>query len=55
MKRPVDFLSDESGATSVEYALIAVIIALGLISSLQALSPELNAIFDRVAVALSLA
>ncbi len=55
MKRPSDFFSDESGATAVEYALIAVIVALGLISTLSALSPELNAIFDQVATALSLA
>jgi pilus assembly protein Flp/PilA len=40
------FVEDESGATAVEYAVIAGIIALGLIVSLGAIRDNLNEIFN---------
>ncbi|WP_293855704.1 Flp family type IVb pilin [uncultured Alsobacter sp.] len=42
------FVRDESGATAIEYGLIAAIIAVGLIASLQALKTNLVTTFDNV-------
>ena len=42
----------EDGATAVEYALIMLIVALGIIGSLQALPGSLNAIWSNVAASL---
>jgi len=42
------FASDESGATAIEYALIALLIGLGIISSLQQLPNSLNALWSNV-------
>ena len=42
------FVNDESGATAIEYGLIAAIIAVGLIASLQALKTNLVQTFDNV-------
>lgn len=43
MKRAiVDFLNDESGATAIEYCLIACGIALAIIAAVQGLGVTLN-------------
>ncbi len=42
------FAKDETGATSIEYALMAGIIALGIIVSISALPTILNGFFDNV-------
>ena len=42
------FAQDESGATSIEYALIAGVIALGIIASVSALPTALNGFFGNV-------
>lgn len=42
------FIADESGATAIEYGLIAAIIAVGLIASLQALKTNLVTTFTNV-------
>lgn len=42
------FADDEGGATAIEYALIMTIVALGIISNLQALPTSLNAIWSNV-------
>ena len=42
------FVSDESGATAIEYGLIAVIVAIGIITSLTTLKGNLNTIFSNV-------
>ena len=42
------FINDESGATAIEYGLIAAIIAVGLIASLQALKTNLVTTFNNV-------
>jgi pilus assembly protein Flp/PilA len=47
------FSADEEGATAIEYALIAVIVAVGIIASLQPIPGALSAIFEAVAAALS--
>lgn len=42
------FLKDESGATAIEYALIAAFIALVLITAVTGVGTELKAIFTDV-------
>ncbi|MGH6932308.1 MAG: Flp family type IVb pilin [Dongiaceae bacterium] len=43
------FAKDESGATAIEYGLIAALIAVGLIAALSALGSSLQLIFNTVA------
>jgi pilus assembly protein Flp/PilA len=43
------FLKDESGATAIEYGLIAALVAVVIITGLTALGTSLNAKFDSVA------
>lgn len=47
------FVKDESGATAIEYGLIAALIAVVIISAITTLGTELSAAFGRVATALS--
>jgi pilus assembly protein Flp/PilA len=42
------FAKDESGATAIEYGLIAALVAVGLIAALSALGDSLSAIFNVV-------
>jgi len=46
------FARDESGATAIEYGLIAAIVAIGLIASLQGLKSNLSSTFSKVGTAL---
>ncbi len=46
------FLKDESGATAIEYGLIAALIAVMIIGGLTAVEDELNELFGRIATAL---
>ena len=46
------FLKDESGATAIEYGLIAALVAVVIITGLTALSGALNNTFNAVAAAL---
>jgi pilus assembly protein Flp/PilA len=46
------FFKDESGATAIEYGLIAALIAVALIAVLTALGGALNDIFNKVKTAL---
>jgi pilus assembly protein Flp/PilA len=43
------FAKDESGATAIEYGLIAAGIAVVVIGTVQAVGTNLNATFNRVA------
>lgn len=43
-----DFLRDEEGATAIEYALIAGLIAVALIVALTALGTDISALFTRI-------
>ena len=49
------FASDESGATAIEYGLIAALIAVALISILGTLSTSLSSTFQKVATKLNAA
>ena len=46
------FVKDESGATAIEYGLIAAGIAVAIIATVQALGTNLNATFSTVSAAL---
>jgi pilus assembly protein Flp/PilA len=46
------FAKDESGATAIEYGLIAALVAVGLIAALTALGGSLQAIFSHVSTTL---
>lgn len=46
------FLSDQSGATAIEYGLIAAGIAVAIIATVQALGTQLNTTFSSVSSAL---
>lgn len=42
------FASDESGATAIEYALIAVIVSISVVIGLTSARDELNSTFTKV-------
>ena len=42
------FAMDESGATAIEYGLIAALIAIGLIAALTAIGHSLSAVFTKI-------
>ena len=46
-----DFISDESGATSIEYALIASIVSVGIIASIMSFTDALNTTYNSVETA----
>jgi pilus assembly protein Flp/PilA len=43
------FIKDESGATAIEYGLMAALIAVVIIVSAKALGTKVSAVFDKVA------
>jgi pilus assembly protein Flp/PilA len=47
------FVSDESGATAIEYGLIAAIVGVGIIASLQTLKSALNTTFNTSATTMT--
>jgi pilus assembly protein Flp/PilA len=47
-----DFCADESGATSIEYALIAGGIALAILASVNAIGSAINLMFGKAETAL---
>lgn len=48
MNTLVRFASDESGATAIEYGLIAAVIAVGIIAAATALGVSLSDVFGRI-------
>ena len=42
------FIEDESGATAIEYGLIAALIAVGMIAGARAVGTKVSAKFDSV-------
>ncbi|MBN66668.1 MAG: Flp family type IVb pilin [Rickettsiales bacterium] len=49
MKTFVNFLKDESGATAIEYGLIAALIAVAAIAAMTSIGTELKGTFNNVA------
>jgi len=52
MKKLARFLEDESGATAIEYGLIAAGISVAIIAVVQSLGSSLNTTFTSVSTAL---
>jgi pilus assembly protein Flp/PilA len=52
MLRVRNFLSDESGVTAIEYALIASLIAVFIIVAVQAVGTQVKLVFTEVGGAL---
>lgn len=48
-----DFAKDESGATAIEYGLIAALVAVAAISALEALGSSLIGAFDHVSTSIN--
>jgi pilus assembly protein Flp/PilA len=53
LKSIAKFFSDESGATAIEYGLIAALVSVAAILALTALGTELDAIFSTVSSTLA--
>jgi pilus assembly protein Flp/PilA len=51
----INFTHDESGATAIEYGLLAALVALGITVGATALGAELGLFFGRIATRLSTA
>jgi pilus assembly protein Flp/PilA len=47
------FVKDESGATAIEYGLIAALIAVALIAAARTVGTQIDLAFDNVAKALT--
>lgn len=47
------FVRDESGATAIEYGLIAALVSIAIIVALQALGPQLATTFTSITTALA--
>jgi pilus assembly protein Flp/PilA len=49
MKQTIErFIADDSGATAIEYGLIAAIVGVGIITGLGTLKEGLNTLFSNV-------
>jgi pilus assembly protein Flp/PilA len=46
------FLKDDSGATAIEYGLIAALVAVVLVTALTAMGTKLSGTFEKVTTAL---
>jgi pilus assembly protein Flp/PilA len=49
------FIHDESGATAIEYGLLAALVALGIAVGATALGSELGSLFNRIGLRLKAA
>lgn len=49
------FIKDESGATAIEYGLIAALVGIGIIAALQTLRGNLQTTFNKVSTELGTA
>ena len=47
------FMNDESGATAIEYGLIAALIAVGIIAAATFLGNSLSTLFNRIGTRLN--
>ncbi len=50
-----NLMTDESGATAIEYGLIAALVSVAAITALTAMGGSLNAMFTKVSAALTAA
>jgi pilus assembly protein Flp/PilA len=52
MRKFIQFLSDESGATAIEYGLIAAGISIAIIAAVNSVGTQLNTTFSSVSTQL---
>lgn len=52
MTKIIDFVRDESGATAIEYGLIAALVSVAAIGAMTSLGNSLNNMFNTVATQL---
>ena len=52
MTKVLNFLRDDSGATAIEYGLIAGGMAVAVIAAIQILGPQIGTTFQAIATAL---
>lgn len=50
-----NFLSDESGATAIEYGLIAALVSVAAVGALSAMGTSLTSMFEKVSTTLNTA
>ncbi|MEQ8823486.1 MAG: Flp family type IVb pilin [Filomicrobium sp.] len=53
MQKIFDFAKDESGATAIEYGLIAAVVGVGIIAGLGQLRDQLNTLFGSIVTTLA--
>jgi pilus assembly protein Flp/PilA len=53
MNNVARFMNDESGATAIEYGLIAALIAVGIIAAATTLGTSLSNLFNRISTKLN--
>lgn len=53
MKSVANFINDESGATAIEYGLIAALISVVIITAATTLGTQINATFTRIGTAIT--
>ena len=53
MGRIVAFMNDESGATAIEYGLLAALISIAALAAMKVVGTKLSATFSKVAASLS--
>lgn len=51
--RVIAFVSEEDGATAIEYALIAALIAIAIVAAVQSAGISIRGLFQNVATTLS--
>ena len=52
MIKILEFLNDDSGATAIEYGLIAALISVAIITTVTSLGTEINGAFNKVLLAI---
>ena len=52
MNRVQNFISDESGVTAIEYALIASLIAVFIIAAVQLVGTQVSTVFNEIGTTL---
>lgn len=55
MQKLLKFLKDEEGLVAIEYALIALLIAVAIIATVAALGTQINSVFTNIKTQLSTA
>lgn len=48
-RKAADFFSDENGATAIEYAAIAGLLSIAIVTSVEALGTSVDGLFTQVA------